>query len=263
MALTAEQLRLRQDKLTASQVSALMSGDADKILRLWKMHIGDPSYVEEDLSGVWPVRLGEATEALNLEWYSRKYGPISRMGEVVYGSPDWMAATLDGWDNQRGCVIECKHVGGREPLETIVSRYTPQTTWQMMVTDTKECALSVIMGANEPIVEILTLDADYAAELMRRAVRFMECVATLTPPVSLPPVAAPVIAAKIYPMDDNAEWKAQAGRWLQAIGAAQIAKEAEKNIKAMVPADAAKAIGCGIVVTRNRAGAMSLREDNK
>jgi predicted phage-related endonuclease len=259
--LTAEQIRLRTDKLTASQIGALMSGNEEKILRLWQMHIGDPSYVEEDLSGVWPVRLGEATEALNLEWYKRKHGPISRIGEVVTGKPDWMAATLDAWDDTLGCPVECKNVGGREPLEIIVARYTPQVTWQMMVTGAKQCALSVIMGANEPIVETLTLDTEYAAELMKRAKQFMACVESLTPPVALPAVAAPAVAAKVYQMDGNAEWKAQADRWLQATGAAKIEKEAEKNLKAMVPPDGAKAIGHGIVISRNRGGALALREN--
>jgi hypothetical protein len=261
--LTAEQHRLREGKLTASQVAALMSGDADKILNLWKLHIGDPSYVDPDLSEVWPVRLGETTETLNLEWYARKHGAISRVGEVVTGNPDWMACTLDAWDTKRGCPVECKHVGGREPLETIIARYAPQTTWQMMVTKAEECALSVIMGANEPIVEYLPLDSAYAAELMKRSEQFMACVESLTPPVFLPAVTAPVVAAKIYPMDGNAEWKALAERWVQSYGAAQIAKEVETKLKALVPADAAKATGCGITITRNRAGSLALREDKK
>ena len=261
MALTAEQHRLRQDKLTASQVAALMTGDAEKILNLWKLHVGDPSYVEPDLSGVWPVRLGEATEALNLEWYSRKYGAISRVGEVVTGNPDWMACTLDAWDTQRGCPVEGKHVGGREPLEIITARYAPQTTWQMMVTKAKECALSVIMGANEPIVEYLPFDAAYGAELMKRAEQFMACVESLTPPVSLPAVAAPVVAAKIYDMQGNNVWGNYAAAWLGSKEAAQKNKDAEKELKLLVPADGAKAMGHGVTISRNRAGSLALRED--
>src|SRR5208337_2450199 len=121
MALTAKQQEAREGKITASQVGVLMSGDPLKVLNLWKLHIGDPSYEEPDLSGVWPVRLGEATEALNLEFYGRRCGTtVSRMGEVVtMPSVEWAACTLDGWDNNNDIPIECKHVGGREPLETI------------------------------------------------------------------------------------------------------------------------------------------------
>jgi hypothetical protein len=257
--LTAEQHAARENKLTASRVSALMSGDPAKIRDLWHLMIGDPNYVEPDLSDVWPVQLGVATEVLNLRWFSRKHGPISRVGEVVVGTPSWAACTLDAWSVDRGCPVECKHVGGREPLETIIARYAPQTTWQCLVTGAKEYALSVIMGAQEPIVEYLPLDEAYAKELMTRAEQFMAHVENLTPPVA---VAAPVIADKIVQMD-SPEWKAQAERWRQSWGAAKTAAEAEKALKGMVPADAAKAVGFGVTVTRNRAGSLALREDRK
>lgn len=237
-----------------------MTGDAEKIINLWREMVGDPNYIEEDLSDVWPVQLGNATEALQIEWYARKRGLVSRIGEVVIGSLPWMAATLDAWDLTRDCPIECKHVGGFEPSEVIVARYAPQTTWQMLVTGAKECALSVIMGAKEPTVDYLPLDKRYADELMKRAEQFMACVRSLTPPVPLPAVASPVIPRKIYPMDGNADWKAQADRWIQSHGAAEIAKEAEKALKAMVPADAVKCAGNGVTISLDRAGRLSLRK---
>ena len=263
MALTKKQHELREGKLTASQVGALMSGDPDKILNLWRLHIGDPAYVEDDLSAVWPVRLGEATEALNLEWYTRKHAPISRVGEVVFGNPSWMAATLDAWDEQRGCPVECKHVGGREPLETIHARYTPQCTWQMLVTKAKECALSVIMGTNEPAVDYLTLDTDYAAELMKRAEQFMGCVESLTPPVVLPPAAAPVVAAKVYDMTSNNAWANYATIWVRAKSEAEQFNMAVKELKALVPPDAAKCSGHEISISRNRAGSLTIKGEKK
>lgn len=257
--LTQAQLKARDGKLTASRVGVLMSGDEAKVLSLWKEMLG----LEEpaDLSDVWPVRLGETTEKLNLAWYAHKQSTsISREEQVVIGKPDWMACTLDGWDVHRGCPIECKHVGGRESLETIIARYMPQVTWQMLVTETKECALSVIMGANEPIVEMIPLNDEYAKELMTRAQSFMLAVQTLTPPVILAPVEPPVIPVKEYDFNGDPDWQLLALRWTQSYGAAQIAKECEKAIKDLVPQDAKKAFGAGIVVTRNRAGAMALRE---
>ena len=62
-------------------------------------------------------------------------------------------ATLDGWIDVLECPIECKHDGGREPLEVIVERYQPQMQWQMECTGADQCALSVIMGASEPVVQ--------------------------------------------------------------------------------------------------------------
>ena len=50
-----------------------------------------------------------------------------------------------------GYALEAKHVGGREPIETIIERYQPQLQWVMFVTCTKQIAISIIMGANQPI----------------------------------------------------------------------------------------------------------------
>jgi hypothetical protein len=211
---------------------------------------------------VWAVQLGSTTEGLNLEWYERKYGAITRRGEVVIGQHEWMAATLDGWDVLNNCPIEAKHVGGFEKFEAIVARYQPQMQWQMLVTGARECALSVIVGASEPTIERVPFDADYAAELMRRAAAFMQCVRELTPPVQTfsAPVAAPVKPVKIYDMAGNNVWGSEAAVWLEHRVSAKKATSAEKELKSLVPADAARCHGAGVTINRDRAGRLSLRE---
>ena len=71
----------RKGKLTASRIACLMTGNAAAIMQLYLEMIGEGE--PEDLSAVWPVRLGEATEALNLEWFERRNTILSRHGEVV------------------------------------------------------------------------------------------------------------------------------------------------------------------------------------
>src|SRR5690606_3259307 len=187
-------LAARDGKLTASAVACLMTGDADKILNLWRELTGDPSYVPDDLSDIWAVQLGSHTEPLNLDWYERRTGKtLSRRGDVVvHPKREWAACTLDAWDDALACPVECKHVGGFEKTPVVLERYAPQAHWQMIVTGAKQCVFSIIEGAREPIIETVSLDADYAAELWRRAEQFMECVFNLTPPVVAAPVAAPV-----------------------------------------------------------------------
>lgn len=260
--LSPTQLAAREGRLTASRVACLMTGNEQEVLNLWREMVGDPDYVPEDLSAVWPVQLGSTTEGLNLEWYERKYGTISRRGEVVIGQHEWMAATLDGWDVVNNCPIEAKHVGGFEKFEVIVSRYQPQMQWQMLVTGARECALSVIMGASEPTIERVPFDAGYAAELMRRAAAFMQCVRELTPPVQTfsAPVAAPVKPVMIYDMSGNNVWGSEAAVWLEHRVSAKKATSAEKELKGLVPADAARCHGHGIEIKRDRAGRLSLRE---
>lgn len=237
-----------------------MTGNEADILRLWQEMIGDPAFVPEDLSGVWPVQLGSHTESLNLDWFERKHGPISRRGDVVTHENGWAAATLDGWSDLHGCPVECKHVGGREPLETIVARYQPQMHWQMLVTGTTRCALSVISAANEPTVDFIDMDDEYARELWRRGIAFMQCVWALTPPIVEQAVAAPVKPEKSYDYSKNNHWCSEAVTFLTTRAAAKDFAAAEKALKSLVPADAIRVNGGGIECKRDRAGRLSLRE---
>lgn len=97
MMLTPTQIEARKGKLTASRIACLMTGDIAAILRLYREMIGEE--LEEDLSDVWPVQLGAATEQLNLDWHERKRRtPVTRRGEVVvHPEYSWAACTFDGW----------------------------------------------------------------------------------------------------------------------------------------------------------------------
>jgi hypothetical protein len=258
--LTFAQQEARAGKLTASKVGCLMRGNAEEILHLYKQFLGEE--IEEDLSKVWPVQLGAATEQLNLDWLEAKGTKLSRRGEVVvHRAYDWAACTLDAWVDDLGCPCEAKHVAGREPLEVIIDRYQPQMHWQMIVTGATQCALSVIMGANEPIVEFIPIDHDYAQELRNRAFQFMDHVRRRVPPVELAPVLPPADASKIYDMTSNNLWASQAADWLANWQAGKTAEAASKALKEIVPADAKKVTGHGVRVTRDRAGRLSLRVD--
>ena len=257
--LSPDQIKAREGKLTASRVACLMTADAVAIMRLYREMIGEE--IPEDLSRVWPVQLGATTEELNLDWYEMNGHALSRRGAVItHPKYPWAAATLDGWDDILECPVETKHVGGREPLEIIIDRYQPQMQWQMEVTSAKQCALSVIMGANAPVIEYIERDAGYAAEMVIRGQQFMLCVRDRIAPVALEPVAPPADASKIYDMTGNNEWAAHAATWLETKESASRCSDAEKLLKAAMPEDAKKCHGHSVQITRDRAGRKSLRE---
>lgn len=259
--LTEEQKRLRTGKLTASRCGVLMSGSDSQLLDLWRELVGDPDYHAADLSGIWPVALGSHTEALNLDWYERKRRhEVIRRGEVVtHPEYDWAAATLDGWDNEENCPVETKHVGGHEPLATVLARYSPQFHWQMAVTETQQLYASIIEGASEPIIERITYSHGYGEELWRRAHHLMECVLSMTPPVAPPAVEGLVKPVVTYDMKGNNRFGDCAVTWLETKDAVKKNKNSEADLKAMVPADAERVHGFGINISRDRAGRLSLR----
>lgn len=260
--LSPTQIELRKGLLTSTRMKCLMEGDAPAILQLYYEMTDDPAFEPVDLSGVWPVQLGTATEQLNLDWFERKNRmEITRRGEVIiHPRYNWAAATLDGWIEALGCPVECKHVGGREPLEVVVDRYWPQMGWQMEVTGATQCALSIIMGASEPIVDYFDRDAPYASEMIHRGAQFMDCVARRIMPVQLAPIPAPVVVSKDYDFLGDNRWASAAATWLTTKVAARDHVEAEKCLKELVPPDAKKCTGYGVAITRNRIGHLSLRE---
>lgn len=263
MALTAAQITARDGKLTASRVGVLMSGNAEKILNLWMEIVGDPSFVPEDLSAVWPVQLGSHTESLHLDWMERHQGyALSRRGEVVvHPELSWAACTLDAWQESLPGPVECKHVNNYAKLDEVRARYMPQLHWQMLCTGKTQSVLSVIIGANEPVQETVVLDAEYAAELMGRAVQFWRCVETLTPPVALPGIAAPVPPDQMreISMHESNAWAEHASIWIANKDAAKAFEGSAKEIKALVPSDVRKATGRGIAVSRSKNGSLTIR----
>ena len=260
--LTETQKLAREGKLTGSRVACLMTGDKEKIIQLWRELCGDPTYVEENLDDVWAVRLGETTERLNLDWYEKVKGKtLTRRGEVVV-HPDypWAAATIDGFDHALPGPVECKHVSSFEKFDTVLSRYQPQFHWQMECTQTRYCVASVIEGARQPRYEIIEYNKEYAEELMRRALKFMEHVWDMTEPVVLDVVEAPKISAlRDYDMNGNNLWASAAADWLlHRIDKIKYDK-AEKQLKETVPNDASTCTGHGVVAKRDRALRLSIR----
>lgn len=276
MTLSLAQLAAREGRLTASRVACLMSGDERAILGLWREMVGDPAYEPEDLSGNWAVQLGSVTEGLNLDFYERRTGrTLTRRGEVVckpgFG---WAAATLDGWDADHPsgpAVIEAKHVGGFEPIGTVIQRYAPQCAWQRIVTGAP-VLLSIIEGAREPVIEPAAWDEEYAAELWRRAEAFMACVWDLVPPVVLAPVQAPVPPERyrsldLVEMEEAGEplpnWAYElmscAASWAETIDAAKGNAAAAKAIKDLLPGDVGLCITAAAKISRAKNGAVTVR----
>jgi Zn finger protein HypA/HybF involved in hydrogenase expression len=61
-------------------------------------------------------------------------------------------------------------------------------------------------------------------------------------------------------MAGNNAWAASAADWIESKDAADRCKDAEKVLKAAVPAEAKKCHGHGVQITRDRAGRLSLRQ---
>lgn len=262
MSLTAEQEAIRKGKMTASRVGVLMSGNTPGIARLYQEMIGE--IAPENLDDVWPVQLGQATEAVQLDWYERKNKRLLTHRGFVSVHPrfDWAAATIDGFDPDVPCPVECKHVGGWEPSEVIIDRYQPQGHWQAWCMGTKVWALSCIRGAAEPFVDYIDVDQGYLEEMVARADHFMMCVALHRPPVEMPKIHPPIDPDAVVDLSTNNYWCELANKWLNLRPAYKEYQEVNETLKSLVPDTAKRAWGAGIKITRARNGALTVRKDD-
>ena len=75
------ELTNRRKVIGGSDANVILSGDAERILRLWREKRGEAE--PEDLSSVLAVMLGCWTEAFNRQWFERSPGnEVGRVGET-------------------------------------------------------------------------------------------------------------------------------------------------------------------------------------
>lgn len=258
--LTAEQHRLRDGRVTASFAPALMAGDEARILSEWQRLVGSADYREPDFSANWPVRLGEYLEPLALDWHQARTGhALTRRGEVANHPSLAVCATLDCWREADDRVIDCKVVGAWRKIDDVCAHYTPQLIVQQACAPASNAALLIVHGGAEPAEHAVEWGAEYEADVWGRIVWFLECVESLTPPVAVAPIAASVKAERVADMRESNAWAEHAAAWLANCAAAKLADKAAKELRALVPADAARAHGHGVSVSRDKAGRLSIK----
>jgi len=95
--LGANQLAWRRAGIGGSDANTILSGDVERILRLWREKRGEAE--GEDLSDVLQVMLGSLTEAFNRQWYQRQTGNVVVDAGAVATCPihDWRRCKFDGF----------------------------------------------------------------------------------------------------------------------------------------------------------------------
>jgi hypothetical protein len=239
-----------------------MAGKREKIMSEWRKIVGDPTYVEEDLSDNWPVQFGSYIERFALNWHEEKNEIIlGRHGEVVvHPEIKHLSCTLDAYSFSTNTVIDCKAVGMWRKIDEVISYYTPQLIVQRSCIDAGQAAFLIVHGGSEPVEYPTTWDSAYEHQVFDRIEQFWQCCESMTPPFEMEPALAPVPAVKTYDMSSNNSWCSYAGLWLNNKVAAKEFEFAAKSIKEAVPADGIKATGGGIIVSRNKAGSLSIKE---
>ena len=193
----AVELSARLGCIGGSDANIILSGDPDRVLRLWQEKRGEVE--PEDLGSVLPVMLGSWTEAFNRQWYERQTEQaVSLVGAaMVCGEHGWRRCTLDGFVEAQDAVFEAKHVGAFFRPEEVLARYMPQLQHNMAVKGCELSLMSVIYGNHKWEVYEVAADWLYQDELLAAELAFWDCVASGKLPVALP--APPPPRAQCHP----------------------------------------------------------------
>lgn len=252
---------VRRAGIGGSDANTLLSGDEERILRLWqeKRGLAEP----EDLSSVLQVMLGTWTEAFNRQWYEQESGLlVTRVGaSAACETYPWRRCTLDGFVERKDAVFEAKHVSAFHKPEEVLARYMPQLQHNMAVTGADRALLSVIFGNHKWEVFEIASDWLYQEELLIAEARFWDCVRTGERPVPAPvPIPPAPVGVREVCFEGSNTWASAAQDWRDCSEAAKRHKAATSALKDLVEPDVTRAFGHGIEIRRSKAGALSIRE---
>jgi len=261
LTLSAADVDERRRYIGGSDANVLLSGDAEKIQRLWREKRGEIG--PGDLSGSLPVMLGQWTEQFNRQWFERVSGFRVIAAGAILTCPryPWRRCTLDGQLECSGAIWEAKHTNAFARSDEVLERYMPQLQHNMAVAGRDLAVLSVIFGNHK--FEIIEVASDwlYQLELLEAEQDFLDCVVTGRAPVPIepPPPPKPVAVREIC-LDGNNAWASAAFDWLQHREAAKAHASATALIKSLVEEDVSRAFGHGIEAKRSKSGAITIRE---
>jgi predicted phage-related endonuclease len=248
----------RRKGIGGSDCNIIMGGDDEALLRLWRVKRGEAE--PENLDDVLPVRMGIATEDLNITWATKTLGPISRVNRrVSYSAWPLLTMELDGL-TENGVPVEAKHVNAFAKIEDVIAKYQPQLHASMLCAGCESAWLSVFIGTLTHELCPIDFDPFYADMMMDRLKSFWAHVQDGTPPVSLPTISAPVVPVREVDMTGNNSFAAAAADWIAHKAGADKFATAVKDIKAMCEADAKVTFGHGIKASRNKAGSITIKE---
>jgi predicted phage-related endonuclease len=258
--LSAERLDARSRGIGGSDANIILSGDPERVLRLWQEKRGDAE--PEDLSGRLAVVLGCWTEEFNRQWYAKLSGnPVTDAGvQLTCTTYRWRKCTLDGVVAGSGAIFEAKHTNSFVKPEDVLERYMPQLQHNMAVAKADRAVLSVIFGNARYEMFEVAADWLYQLDLLEAEKAFWSAVLSGEPPVVVdaPPAPRPV-ATRELSFEGNNAWASAAADWLQTNQTAKTHATACKTLKNLLDDDVRRAFGHGVEARRNKAGAITIR----
>lgn len=258
----------RKSGIGGSDARIIMSGDQRAIERLWQEKRREIE--SEDLSDNLLVQLGNVTEDLNADWFEKRTGYFVTDEQTRHFNPDWpvMQSTLDGLVRESlESPIPMGVFEGKFMLpfywtiENAVEKYYAQVQHNMMVTKMERSWLSVITGGGTYDFRMIEADPFYQRALWLAEQEFWEAVQNGHMP-GVPDVPVPQAEpVRIDDMTGHNEWGHHASIIIETHIHVENYKKSEKEIKALISAEAKEAFGHGVRLKRSKDNKLALSID--
>ena len=251
----------RQGFIGGSDCYRIMNGEW---YELWLEKTGRA--LPDDLSDIFAVRLGTATEEFHIQEIERdsglNIGSITRQYQherTVDHVP--CRATLDGVQGAVG--YEVKHTHERNTMRTQLDRYMPQLQFYMQVTGIKRMYFSCIFGnrkREQVMVEHLPW---YCNELFDQIIAFWDHVKSDTQPeqgfIDTPRISidnVPVDSMIAVDMSSSNEFANYAQDYVQHAAASKSFETAKKTLKGMMPTNCRELYNDTLALRRSANGSV-------
>lgn len=267
LGMSEEARAARRTSIGGSDAKIIMSGDQTAIERLWAEKRGE--IAPEDLSEVILINLGNLTEPLNADLFEKDTGwwVTDEQKKVFYEDWDKAHATLDGLirETETGnpfAMVEFKFMFPFGfSIDAAIKKYFPQCQHNMMVTGLPLSHLSILTGAAQWYRVEIEADIFYQVELFKAEKEFWHCVETGKTPGN-PEIEVPLVErVKVVDMSESNEWISIAHDLKRTLTAFKKHEKAKKDIKKLMPNDAAQASGKGVTVKLSKDGKMLIDID--
>lgn len=301
--LTADDLEFRRGSIGASDARIICGGNEDDINRLWLLKCGEEEpedlsgnvhcqfgQMVEGFHRHWfEMRTGLELSRVQDEVKSPDYpglhvtldGFIEELRPVQPRDPGDFKFS---WGCKRpggtvSAIWEAKWRNSRQfNLKEQVATFSPQVHQGMALTGAEFAILSTFTSDLVIYAHVIPFDQFYWAQCLMRIADFREAVEERRPPTRFPKLSAPdgVAEVQIIPRKVDMMKTPKANMWAafgemlkanwpteeEAARATQCEK-AKTQLKAMLDKDVTTATGAGITATRNKAGAVSFKVDEK
>ena len=268
------EMNTRMGFIGGTDMMTIMDGDWE---HLWQIKTG--RLQPDDLSDVFPVQLGIATEEFNVSLVEKHTGiKLQRQFQTQkvwdgiplravldgFGFGDFMRPVNDGAITKVESLrigAECKHTYERNTLDAQLQRYMPQIQFYMWVAELDVMQFACIFGNRDWKMCRVSRDSDYIQSLKGPLRNFWEFVLEDRQP-QLPhyPVTQPKIDH--IPIDDmitrnvagDNEFHDRAMTFIETKDSHALHESAKKDLKQMIGHDEREIYSDILAVRRTKAG---------